>query len=129
MAPLEVLTRWYVVKDQLKALKEEEQSLREQIFAEAFPTPVEGVNKCDLEGGYVLKGTYKLNRKIIREAYLEKWSSLKIPANIGTQLIKTDYSLMIGPYKKLTDDLRKKVDTILEIKPGLPTLEITSAKE
>ena len=43
---------------------ENEMKLRKEVMATFFPEPVEGVNSLELEQGWVLKATYKIDRKI-----------------------------------------------------------------
>ena len=118
----ETLQRWYQVQQALAVLKEEERSLREGLFQGTFPNPKEGVNTVELPDGRVLKGTYVIQRTLIRERYLSEWSKLELPSQIGMKLIKQDYSLVVSAYRGLPEALRAKVDTVLEIKPALPKL-------
>lgn len=123
---METVARWAELNAAIKHLQAEERALREGLFSGTFPAPREGVNTVTLPDGRILKGTYKLNRKLIREQYLENWSTVvkDIPSAVAASLVKVDYSLVTSAYKGLPDDHRKAVDSVLEIKPALPTLEL-----
>lgn len=129
----ETVQRWVQLKDTIQHLQAEERALREGLFSGTFPSPREGVNSYDLPDGTVLKGTYVINRKLKEDAYKENWSKIvqaaKIPSAVATKLIRTKYELSVTPYKKLDEEQRKAVDGILEIKPGLPKLELVPPKE
>jgi hypothetical protein len=122
------LERWYIVSEQMEKLKEEEMTLRKKLFATHFPNPEEGVNDLPLTGGFVLKGTYVINRKIIEEqvkALTEDFKAAKIPLK---ELIVMKPSLVTSAYRLLDDKQRKLFDKALDIKPGAPSLAVVKPK-
>jgi hypothetical protein len=119
------LARWEELSLALKTLGAEEKALREQLFAGSFPSPKEGVNTSDpLPDGRTLKGTYKINRTVV----MDKVTDLKVDINTFNSLFKLKYDLVTAQYRLLDPKLQKKVDAVLKIQPGLPSLEIVAAK-
>lgn len=126
---LEKLNRWFDQKEKAEAAKaviEEEQALRKEVFAMFFESPSEGVNKFDLGDDYCLKGTYKLDRKIdesVLQATLEQMEALGHNPNSG--LIVMQPKLVLEAYRSLTPELQAIFGKALTIKEGSPALEIT----
>jgi hypothetical protein len=125
----QTLDRWFEVSTAIKHLKAEEQALREGLFHGTFPTPREGVNSYPLPDGRVVKGTHVVNRKLLQEEWKTRFKEVGLPKEVRKELIVVKYDFDIKVYKKLPDHLRKNFDTVLEIKPGLPKLEIKFPKE
>jgi hypothetical protein len=121
MEYMEMLGRWRELQVSIRHLQDEEKQLREQLFEGTFPDPVEGSNKYELPDGSVLKGTYKLNRKFVKGFTPQ---DLKVSTELRNMLVSIKYDLSVAAYKKLDEQTRKKVDSVLEIKPGLPSLEL-----
>lgn len=119
----ETLDRWAVVKESIRQLQAEERALREGIFNGTFPEPTEGVNKVELPDGRVLKGTYRINRRVLEDRLTS------VPKDIREKAFKLRHSLNTGAYRDLTDAQRAKVDEALDIKPGLPSLDIIEPPE
>lgn len=122
------IERWWVVAEEMAKLKEEEMKLRKKIFGTYFPTPKEGVNTLPMTNSFVMKGTYKIERKIVEEAYktlLPDFQKAGLPLE---DLVKMRPDLSVGVYKKLDAKQQKLFDKALEIKPGAPTLEIVKPK-
>lgn len=122
------LERWYVVAKQMEDLKEEEMKLRKKIFNTYFPTPHEGVNSVPMTDGYVLKGTYKIDRKVVEELFVlhaEEFKKAKLPVK---DLVLFKPSLSVSEYRLLDEKQRKMFDKALDIKPGAPTLEVVRPK-
>jgi hypothetical protein len=122
--------RWAQLKEMIAPLAEEEMKLRRRIFATYFPDPKEGVNDLPMggDGGYVLKGTYKIERKLIVEQYTnlaQEFREAKLPLK---DLVVSKLSLSVAEYKKLTEEQQALFDKALEIKPGAPTLEVVKPK-
>lgn len=122
------IERWYILTEQLTPLKEEEMKLRKKIFGTYFPTPKEGINDVPMSDGYVMKGTYKIDRKIVEEALvtcMAEFKEAKLPLK---ELIVMKPSLSIKAYKDLEPAQQRIFDKALEIKPSAPTLEIVKPK-
>jgi len=122
MLDMKKLLKWHQVQTELKTLKEIEAVLRKELFEASFPAPHEGVNKLELNNGWLLKGNYKLYRKI-DEAALGAVVS-KLPEGSKERLVRYNPSLNLKEYKKLVDVHRTIFDEALIIKPGSPSLDI-----
>lgn len=123
---METVDRWLELKESIKKLQAEERALREGIFNGTFPDPEEGTNKVELPDGRILKGTYNIRRKLTD---IDDFKKLQLSDELNDQLIRVKHDLVLGAYRRLDSDTRKKVDSVLEIKPGLPTLSVEDAKE
>lgn len=135
-----LLKSWENSKAVLERAKNTEMALRKAVGAFVFPAPKEGVNTHDLGGGYALKLGHKLNYKLIGD--IDKIEAIEEAAaklgNEGEFLIervivwKAEFSK--SEYNKLDEGLpthkevKKLVDSVLEITPGSPTLEIKEPK-
>lgn len=122
------INEWFALTEELAEKKEREMVLRKKIFGFFIQQPEEGVNSVPMSDGWVMKGTYKIDRKVKEEllaANAEELKNAKLPMK---ELIKLKPSLSVTAYKKLTDDQKKIFDKVLEIKPGAPTLEIVKPK-
>ena len=129
------LNEWTNVKLEVavkaKPLIEREQVLRKEVTALFFPEPVEGANTLELEGGWKLKLTYKIDRKV-DEALLDgiKVQLREMQVNTDT-LINLKPSLAITAYRTLVElnpEAAKILEHALDIKPGSPTLELLPPK-
>jgi len=121
---METLVEWDATKKQLSQLKMKEALLRKAIFESFFPAPVEGTNKFPLNGGWLLKADYPIERKVdptSLDLNKERLREIGIPVD---DLIRYKPELSKRPYNKLTDEQRTEFDEVLIIKPGSPQLEI-----
>jgi hypothetical protein len=121
------LYRWYEVQQKLAEVKDEEAKLRKEVFGLYFPTPVEGTNTAPLPEGWVLKGVYKINRKVDEEELLNV-SKKKGMAEVIKNTINYKPSLSLTEYKNLPDNTRKILDNALIATPGTPSLEVALPK-
>ena len=122
------LEKWFLLRDQLKEIKEAENALRMEIFHKAFPEPVEGTNKVELGDGYILKATYPMNRKVdvaVLTAITEQLKDNHIKVD---KLIKWEPELMIKGYRTLDEEELAIFDQCLIIKEGSPQMEIVKPK-
>lgn len=115
----------------VKPLIEREQMLRKEVASLLFPNPKEGTNTLELEGGWKLKLTYKIERKV-DEASLDNVKSQlrEMQVNIDT-LIDMKPSLVLASYRTLIElnpEASKVFENALNIKPGSPTLELVAPK-
>jgi hypothetical protein len=120
----ELLSSWYTMAKELKVLRAKEILLRKQIFGHAFPNPHEGTNNFDLDDGYVLKGTYSLDRSVDEGAFSSLKEKLREEAINPDKLVQWKPSLVRKEYNKLTEDQKHLFDQCLTMKPGSPSLEI-----
>jgi hypothetical protein len=122
---------------ELSRVKAAEAMLRRRIADHFFPKPVEGSkeNKYPLNDGTgaILQMEHKINRKVL-EAELDayKTASKEEGANLPdlpwNKLIKYTPELVTAEYRKLTKEERAACDLVLEIKPGMPSLEVVIPK-
>lgn len=125
----EKLMEWEAIVLQATVLKDREMTLRKELFAMAFPKPTEGTNKLEIGNGYLLKGDYKLNRRLDEAALPTVLGKLKeINYPLIDRLVKYKPDMSIAEYRKLTDEQRKIMDECLTTSPGSPTLEIVAPK-
>lgn len=118
------LTVWYEMQEQLTKLRASEMLLRKKLFAAFFPTPKEGTNSFALDQGWVLKGTYKIDRKIDIALLMNFSTSLRENGINPDALVKYEPSLVTKAYRELTAEQEKLFDQVLVVKPGAPSLEI-----
>lgn len=118
------LAAWYAMQDELKRLKTAEMLLRQKIFKAYFPAPKEGTNTAPLDNGWVIKGTYKIDRKIDIALLLAFSPSLRENGINPDALVKYEPALVTKAYRELTAEQEKLVDQVLIVKPGAPSLEI-----
>jgi hypothetical protein len=135
-----LLAEWDAKKKALEEAKAGEMEARKAVFAFNFPNPQPGVNRVELNNGYKLKATHKLNYKF--EASLDaideaedKCCKLGAEAKfLAERIICWKAEPSVSEYKKLDMSnplhvqVKAIVDGILDIKPGAPTLEIEAPK-
>lgn len=112
-----------------KKVIEREQELRKKVVASLFPDPREGVNTIELNGGWKLKYTHKIDYKV-DEAVLISTVVPKL-AEVGKSaddMFKYTPSLMVKEYKALDDNVKSIVNLAVTIKPGSPTMELAAPK-
>lgn len=129
MTPEQAFARlqvWYGQQQKLAEAKVSEVLERKALAAFYFPEPVEGTNRLALGGGFDLKMGYSITRKV-DEAALENVKASqakKLKLNLD-ELFPTKPTLNLTEYRKLNDEQRAFVDTLLDIKPSdTPALHI-----
>ena len=126
------LEEWRLAKqkaDGVKPIVAEEQRLRKEVFNLFFPTPKEGTDKVELGEGWLLKGTYKLDRKIDEAALPTVQKELREIDINPDLLVNWEPKLKTAIYKELTEPQRRIFDQALVIKPGSPTVELVPPKK
>ena len=120
------LALWEQITKQAAELAAQEKTLRQELFDHFFPAPKEGVNDFELNAGYLLKGTYKINRNIEEESLEHTFKRIEDEGHTIDRGAIVEYKpkLILGAYKKLPQDIRLLFDNTLTIKPGLPELKI-----
>lgn len=127
----DLLTKWREAVQEIAELKkviEAERVLRQQVFNAFFPSPVEGTNNFSLPHDWLLKGTYKIERKIdepVLSGVQEQLRSAKCNPDL---LFKYEPKLQLSVYRKLTDEQRHLADMAIIAKPGMPSLELVQKK-
>jgi len=122
------LSEWQGVANHLATLKAREMELRKELFAFAFPNPLEGTNKVDLPEGWLLKGVYKLDRSVDEAAFNAIKDQLRAINVNPDPLVRLKPELAVRDYKALSDQARGIMDQALIIKPGAPSLELVAPK-
>lgn len=129
-----LLIEWSQAKtklEEVKQLVENEMRLRKQVMAAYFPTPVEGVNTCQLESGWEMKGTYKIDRKI-DEAALPAINVELRGMNVNPDpLVRFKPELDTTAYKSLVQinpEAAKVFEKAMISKPASPTIELKPPK-
>ena len=129
-----LLSQWGAALAQLpdaKAIVENELKLRKETMAAFFPAPVEGVNTLDLEQGWELKATYKIDRKIDEAALPAVTLELRAMGVNADTLIRRKPELETKNYKMLvqTNPIAAKIfDQAMTSKPASPVLELKAPK-
>jgi hypothetical protein len=120
---LKKLEQWHVIKAQAAELVAQEQELRKEIFAMAFPNPEEGskYNKLDLPEGYILQGDYKINRRI-DEAALGEVQKKMDPVAFG-RTFKFKPELIKAGLKDISEEQRAIASICIIATPGTPALD------
>lgn len=115
--------------ESVKPLIAREQELRKKVFAAFCPSPREGTNTLELDGGWKLKLVYKLDRKIDEAALPSVAEQLRgIGINVDT-LVKWVPDLKTAVYRELTAEQRALFDQALIVKPATPVVELVPPKE
>jgi hypothetical protein len=122
------LNEWWRMSQELDKLKAEEMQLRKKIFATYFRAPVEGTNTVPLSAGWVLKAAYPITRKVDVPLLTNLGLELAKQGLPMDSLIKYKPELSVTDYRKLSDEQRKLLDQVLDIKPGSPQVEIVLPK-
>ncbi len=124
----EDLNLWYKLTEELARVKVAEMELRKKIFGAKFPSPVEGTNTIPLTEGWVLKGQYKIDRKVDEAAVVALTPVLKEHKIPIKELIIYKPELAIREYRNLDEAQMAIFNQVLLIKPGSPSLEIVKPR-
>lgn len=128
------LQEWHqavLAAQEAKKVVEAEQALRKEVMALFFPEPVEGTNKFELEAGWSLKATHKIERKVDEAALPAVLQQLREMGVNPDPLIRTKPDLDTKAYRSLVQtnpDAAHVFEQALTIKPGSPTVELVPPK-
>jgi hypothetical protein len=126
---IEELILWYNMNEQISKLKGEELKLRNKIYKARFHAPKEGTNSVELQDGALLKATRVINRSVDEAALTTLTPVLRESGKITVEdMFRRKPELIIGAYRKLTDEQRLLLDQVLIIKDGQCQLEIVMPK-
>lgn len=121
------LTAWLHAQDLASQWKAEEEKLRREIFATAFPEPKEGTDNL-LNLGYdrTLVGDNRTNFTVDRGLLDDimkqpKSGNLRV---LVEKVIRFDPKVRDGEFKKLSHEDKLALADLLTQRPGLPSLEI-----
>lgn len=130
----EVLAAWYSAVEGCKVAKvqiELEQNLRKRVAALFFPDPQEGTNTVELQQGWKMKLTHKIDRKL-DEASLEAVKVQLREMGVNPDpLVAMKPNLDVKAYKGLkaiNPEASKVFEQALTIKPASPTIELLQPK-
>lgn len=144
-----LIKNWMAAAATLKAAKETEMELRNQVSEMLFPEKIKGTQRYELGGGYFVKLVHKLNYKLGDSELKDKeGNKVKVQAQVEQvmdaiekcgnegaflveRLIKTEYKLAEGEYSKLDDGspIKKLINSILVTSDSAPSLEVESPKD
>lgn len=119
------LQDWFIKKQKLSELKQEEHLQRAALATFYFPAPKEGTNRLDLGGGYDLKLVHSYN-VTVDEAAVEQVTQAQIKKHKlpWDELFVYKPSLNKKVFNKLSAEQQKFVQTLLDSEPGSPQLDI-----
>lgn len=126
----EEINEWYTLQKQLGEMSFKEMALRKKIFGALFIAPKEGVNTVPLAEGWVMKGDYKINRKVDVASLTTLSPMLKEKGIPVDSLIRYKPDLATKEYRDLqkNPELCKLFEQVLVITVGSPALEIVLPK-
>ena len=125
-----LVQEWADAQYALDLAKKKEAILRKEVVMAYFKdNQGEGTNNVPLANGYSLKLKQNYIRSFVDdlpyEELIAKMQSLGIE---GEKFIKLKASLVLSEYRKLEGDKKLAFDTMLEIKPSMPSIEIVAPK-
>lgn len=128
------IKEWETLKLWIETAKAKEMTLRKSIADRAFASKrlangflPEGTNRTTLQvggGEYEAKMVQKLNRTVLSEMVGPTMTELVALNPLAADLIKTEYTVSVSTYKKLTTEQQAIADRMLVVKPGTVTLEL-----
>lgn len=127
-----LVSEWYTVSQQLKELQEKEKELRNQVIGELFPNvpeDAEGTFSLPLGGGYKVKSTYSLTRKIDEATLLAMRADFDKAGIDLDEVVQWSPSLKVSGYRKLNQEQRELLDEVITSKPGAVRLSIEPPKQ
>lgn len=126
----DMISDWYVLKNQIAELSAKEVALRREIFDQAFPNaPEKGTVRFDVGYGKELKGVAKLNYTVDRAGLAEAIKG-GLDSDVLDKVIK--YKPEVSETGLFTiDDPKVKavLASFITSKPGLPSIEIVDASK
>ena len=113
----ELIEEWMEISEKLKEIKAREAELRVEITESVFPGAGEGTLTAHMHG-LKIKGGFKYNRTVDQKLLTDTWSELDSDEQACFQ---QKFNLVLGKYKENSTPL---VDSLITVKPGMPTLTI-----
>lgn len=120
---------WYALCEQIAKLKPAEMLLRNKIFKGTFPNPVEGTNTVPFVNNWVIKGVYKIDRKLDVPMYNTIQADCRAMGFNPDLLVERKPTLVLTAYRQLTAEQQKFFDQALVSKPATPSLEVVKPAE
>ncbi len=116
---------------EVKSLVENEMRLRKQVMEAYFPTPTEGVNTCQLESGWEMKATHKIDRRIDEAVLPAINAELREMGVNADSLVRLKPELATTAYKTLVQinpEAAKVFEKAMISKPASPSIELKPPK-
>ena len=126
-----LIEQWRLAKQEVDAMKHivaAERELRKEVFESFFVNPKEGTSTIELQGGWKLKGVFKLDRKLDEAAIPAMCEQLRTIGVNPDTLLEYKASLKMATYKELTEEQRQVFDQALIVKPASPTVDLLPPK-
>jgi hypothetical protein len=120
----EMLRRWYLMSQQLTALRASEMLTRKEIGAFYFPAPREGTNTLPLGDGFALKFVAGYTRTPDTAAVLATEETMRAAGIDFDALFDWKPTLRKRAYDALTPQQRLIVDGTLSITDSTPSLKV-----
>lgn len=129
----DLLAHWRKTADDLKKIKDAELIARTQLARLTFADPVEGTNTHvfgeNPKTAPKLKMTYPINRSLDQATAAAAREAIRARVGIiADNVIKVEYKLGVGDYKKLPDDVKLLLAETITAAPGTPGLEYVEGK-
>lgn len=123
-----LIEMWHQAKGMAKTWVDQERTLRAEVVAQLFDASiVKGTENLPLANGYKLKCVktedYKLKNPDAVDAILTQFS-----ASHADTLVKWKPELSVATYNLLSDDEKALFNDVLEIKPGMPQVNLEEPK-
>lgn len=135
----EILSEWNETKEQLTELKAKEMELRNTVLSDFFDFDYDdrqGTTTVPLGDGYKLKAAFSLRYKLENKGGETEDMLSSFIAEFGDQgqfiadrLVKWEPKISVSEYKKLTDEQRDTVDSVLVTTPATPSMQIVKPKD
>lgn len=120
----EQLQAWYLLKQSLTNIRNQEMPLRKYIAKIFVPEPVEGTNRADLQDGFDLILKHNFTRSVDAAALDASTTELRKAKVKVDELFEYKPTLVLSAYRTLTEEQRLLVDAVLVIDEGAPSIEI-----
>jgi len=127
----DLATAWKLSKDALDLAKVEESRLRKELVESFFGGDgklAKGVNKAEIDKGWIVKATPAFNYKIDEAKLPFVLKMIKEKFNLKPDVVRTKLELKEGDYNKLDDAVKEMFNDCLTINPGTTQVEIALPK-
>ena len=121
-----LIAQWQTAEDQLRMYKNLEAQLRQQIVDELFVFDTdESTDTVHLNRGYKLVARISLNYSLKGPGEVVADAVSELPS----ELVRWKPELSVSVYRTLSEEQKAHLNSVLEIKPARPTLEIREPKQ
>lgn len=129
MSPQDTFTAWVEAQKALESLKARELELRLAVVTAYFPdAAVEGTHNLDLNDGWKLKLTSRVNRKMENAKGETDSIAKQLPPEVAEKVIAWKPELKLRGYKSLQPEYRALIDSVVTTTPGTPGLALVPPK-